>query len=82
LDVYNSLAIRHVVVPTLVLLAERDRIVDNAVVRRIVSQFPTADMTVREYAGASHTLEFERGGPPFLSDLIPWLQRVALKKAH
>jgi alpha-beta hydrolase superfamily lysophospholipase len=82
LDVYNSFAIRHVVVPTLVLLAERDRIVDNAVVRRIVNHFPTRDMTVREYSGASHTLEFERGGPPFLSDMISWVQRVALKKAH
>ncbi len=82
LDVYNSFAARHVVVPTLVLLAERDRIADNALVRRLVHRFPTADMTVREYSGASHTLEFEPGGPPFLSDLISWLQRVALKKAR
>jgi alpha-beta hydrolase superfamily lysophospholipase len=79
LDVYNGLAVRHVVVPTLVLLAECDRIIDNANVRRIVSRFPTADMTIREYRGASHTLEFERGGPPFLDDLIQWLQNRALK---
>jgi alpha-beta hydrolase superfamily lysophospholipase len=82
LDVYNSFATRHVVVPTLVLLAERDRIVDNAVVRRIVNHFPTTDMTVREYSGASHTLEFERAASPFLNDMIPWLQRIAWKKTH
>ena len=82
LDVYNSFAARHVMVPTLVLLAERDRIIDNAIVRRIVNHFPTADMTVREYCGASHTLEFERGGPPFQDDLVRWLQNKGSKKVR
>jgi alpha-beta hydrolase superfamily lysophospholipase len=81
LDVYNYFAARHVVAPTLVLLAKCDRIIDNSQVRRIVNCFPTADITVCEYPLASHTLEFEPGGPPFFSDLRPWLQRMALKKA-
>jgi alpha-beta hydrolase superfamily lysophospholipase len=82
LDVYNSFAARHVLVPTLVLLAECDRIVDNASVRRIVNRFSTADMTIREYCGASHTLEFERGGPPFQDDLVGWLQNKASKNVR
>jgi alpha-beta hydrolase superfamily lysophospholipase len=80
LDMYNRFAARHVVVPTLLLLAERDRIIDNAGVRRLVARFPVADLTVREYSGANHTMEFEMGGPPFLDDLIDWLQRQANKK--
>jgi alpha-beta hydrolase superfamily lysophospholipase len=73
LDVYLRLAARRVTVPVLVLLAGRDRIIDNAATRRFVGRFPTADRTVIEYPDAHHTQEFEPGGPPFLDDLIGWL---------
>jgi alpha-beta hydrolase superfamily lysophospholipase len=77
LDVYVRFALRRVRVPVLVLLAEHDRIIDNAATRRLVERIPVVDRTVIDYAGAHHTLEFEPGGPPFLADLLTWLDRHA-----
>ncbi len=73
MDVYLHFAARHVTVPVLVLLAERDCIIDNPATRRFVGRFPATDRTVIEYPNAHHTLEFEPGGPPFLEDLTGWL---------
>src|SRR5439155_3560464 len=73
MDVYLRFAARHVTVPVLLLLAQHDRIVDNVATRRLVARFPTTDKSVIEYPNAHHTLEFEPGGPPFLDDLIGWL---------
>jgi len=75
MDVYLRFAARHVTIPTLLLLAGRDRIIDNSATRRFIQQFPTTDTTIIEYPDAHHTLEFEAGGPPFLADLIEWLDR-------
>jgi alpha-beta hydrolase superfamily lysophospholipase len=75
LDVYLRFAAKHVTVPVLLLLAERDRIIDNAVTRRFVGRFSSVDVSVIEYPGAHHTLEFEAGGPPFLGDVVGWLQQ-------
>jgi alpha-beta hydrolase superfamily lysophospholipase len=74
MDVYLWFAARHVTTPTLLLLAEKDRIIDNARTRRFVERFQCADRTVIEYPGAHHTLEFEPGGPPFIQDLLRWLE--------
>jgi alpha-beta hydrolase superfamily lysophospholipase len=76
MDVYLRFAARHVTVPFLLLLAERDRIVDNAATRRAIGRFRTTGKTVIEYANSHHTLEFEPDGPPFLSDLTGWLNRT------
>jgi alpha-beta hydrolase superfamily lysophospholipase len=73
LDVYVRFAARHVTVPVLLLLAEQDRVIDNAATRRFVERFPTRDQTVIEYPGAHHTLDFEPGGPPYVGDLLGWL---------
>jgi alpha-beta hydrolase superfamily lysophospholipase len=73
MDVYLRFAAKYVRAPVLVLLAGRDRIIDNAATRRLVGRFPTPDRTVIEYADAHHTLEFEPGGAPFLTDLVNWL---------
>src|SRR5581483_10476397 len=77
MDVYLRFAARHITMPLLILLAEHDRIIDNAATRRYVERFPTQDRTVIEYAGAHHTLEFEPGGPPFLEDMLNWLGKHA-----
>jgi alpha-beta hydrolase superfamily lysophospholipase len=77
LDVYARLALKQIREPILVLLAEHDRIIDDVATRRLVEGIPAADRTVIEYAGAHHTLEFEPGGPPFLGDLLTWLDRHA-----
>jgi len=73
LDVYLRFAARSVTVPVLLLLAGQDRIIDNAATRQFVERFPTPDRTAIEYRGAHHTLEFEPGGPPFIDDVVDWL---------
>jgi alpha-beta hydrolase superfamily lysophospholipase len=75
MDVYLRFAVRHVTMPVLLLLAGQDRIIDNSATRRFCERFPTTDRTVIEYANAHHTLEFEPAGPPFLSDLLGWLEK-------
>jgi alpha-beta hydrolase superfamily lysophospholipase len=71
MDLYLKVARRYVTVPTLVLLAGRDRIIDNERTRRFVRRF--ADVSLAEFRDANHTLEFEGGGPPFLDCLERWL---------
>lgn len=67
---------QYVRVPTLLLLAGQDRIIDNVRTRRFVESFPSADRQVIEYPGRAHTLEFEE--PRQLEhDLIEWLLRHA-----
>jgi alpha-beta hydrolase superfamily lysophospholipase len=77
MDIYLRFAPKHVTMPVLVLLGGRDRIIDNAATRRFVDRFATADRTVTEYPEAHHTLEFEADGPPFLDDLLRWLEKQA-----
>jgi len=60
--------------PVLLMLAGRDRIVDNAATRRLIEQLPADRRTVLEYPEAHHTLEFEPSREQMFSDLIRWLQ--------
>jgi alpha-beta hydrolase superfamily lysophospholipase len=73
LDLYLRFAVSRVRLPVLLLLAEHDRIIDNARTRAFVERFPVDDKEVREYAGAHHTLEFEADPEPFIADLLRWL---------
>jgi alpha-beta hydrolase superfamily lysophospholipase len=66
---------RRIHLPVLLLLAEKDRIIDNATTRRFVEKFASADKEIIEYPGAHHTLEFEPDPDRFLDDLIRWLNR-------
>jgi alpha-beta hydrolase superfamily lysophospholipase len=75
LDGYLRFARRRVRVPVLLLLAGRDRIIDNARTRRLVHGFPAADREVIEYAAAHHTLEFEPDPDRHVGDLLRWLGR-------
>jgi alpha-beta hydrolase superfamily lysophospholipase len=75
LDMYLRRAWKWVTVPTLLLLAERDRIIDNGKTRRYVERYPGPKQVI-EYAGAHHTLEFEPDGHPFVRDLLEWMKRV------
>ena len=76
MDVYLRFAARHVTMPVLLLLAGKDRIIDNAATRRFIERFPATHKTVIENSGTHHTLEFEPGGPAFPSDLLEWLDRT------
>ena len=59
--------------PTLVMLAGRDRIIDNTASRVFFNRFVAAAPEVIEYADAQHTLEFEPNREQILDDLIDWL---------
>jgi alpha-beta hydrolase superfamily lysophospholipase len=72
LDIYLRRAKRWVKIPTLLLLAEKDRIINNAKTRRYVEKFP-GEKQIIEYPGAHHTLEFERDEHPFVTDMLKWL---------
>ena len=73
LDGYLRFAARRVRVPVLLMLAEYDRIIDNARTRRFVARLRSDDNQVIEYRGAHHTLEFEPEPDRFVDDLCRWL---------
>jgi len=75
LDFYLRLAAPYVHVPTLLMLAGQDRIVDNQRIRRLAARFP-GPCTILDYPEAQHTLEFEPRPEVFVSDLIDWLHRL------
>jgi alpha-beta hydrolase superfamily lysophospholipase len=77
LDGYLNFVPKYVRVPVLLLLAECDRIIDNARTRRFVKRFATPELQVIEYPGAHHTLEFEPDPERFVGDLQRWLERHA-----
>ncbi|MFO0945449.1 MAG: alpha/beta fold hydrolase [Planctomycetota bacterium] len=69
-------------VPSLLVLAGQDRIIDNEKVRAFFERFASPDKTVLEYPTAHHTLEFEPDPEPFFRDLIAWIIRVADEKSR
>lgn len=73
LDLYLRFVPPYVDMPVLMLLAEKDRIIDNARTRRYVERFASSDRTIIEYPGAHHTLEFEPDPEKFIGDVIAWL---------
>jgi alpha-beta hydrolase superfamily lysophospholipase len=75
LDRYVQYVPRHFSIPVLLMLAENDRIIDNAPTRRFVERFASADKEFIEYPGAHHTLEFELDADRFVNDLIRWLKQ-------
>ncbi|HEX6986622.1 MAG TPA: alpha/beta fold hydrolase [Planctomycetaceae bacterium] len=62
--------------PSLLMLAGRDRIVDNAATRRLVASFGSPVKTLLDYPEARHTLEFEPNRDRFVADLTEWLERT------
>jgi alpha-beta hydrolase superfamily lysophospholipase len=74
LDIYLRRARKRARVPVIVLLAENDRIVDNAKTRRFAEALPAGDKMIIEYP-SSHTLEFEPEGHRYLEDLRLWLDK-------
>lgn len=73
LDLYLRRAAKQVTVPTLLLLAGRDRVIDNAATRRVALGFASRDNRAIDYPDAHHTLEFEAADHPFVGDVIRWL---------
>jgi alpha-beta hydrolase superfamily lysophospholipase len=75
LDLYLRRAWKWVKIPSLLMLAGRDRIIDNAKTRRYVKRFPGPTQVI-EYPESHHTLEFEPEGHPFVGDLLLWMKSV------
>ncbi len=75
LDIVLRRAPKHVRVPVLLLLAGRDRIIDNTRTRAYLDRFAAMDRQVIEYPEAQHTLEFEPDPTPVFADVLDWLQR-------
>jgi alpha-beta hydrolase superfamily lysophospholipase len=75
LDHYVKRAPRQMHLPVLLLLAERDRIIDNEATRQFINRFAATDRQIIEYPGAHHTLEFEPDPERFVRDLLNWLER-------
>jgi alpha-beta hydrolase superfamily lysophospholipase len=75
LDIYLKFVPIHVRHPTLLMLAEHDRIINNGRTRAFVQRFATSDKTILEYPGTHHTLEFEPDPEFFIADAIQWLNK-------
>jgi alpha-beta hydrolase superfamily lysophospholipase len=75
LDVVLKRSPKHVAIPSLLLLAGRDRIIDNQRTRAYFERFAATDRQVIEYPEAHHTLEFEPDPTPLFADVLGWLER-------
>ncbi len=64
-------------VPTLLLLAEQDRIIDNTRTEAFVRRLVPTDLAVLTYAGAHHTLEFEPGREQYIEDVVRWMETTS-----
>lgn len=68
-------------VPTLLMLAGTDRIIDNPATRDWFTRLPTNEKTLIEYPNAAHTLEFEHDCP-FIIDWQKWLETQVARAAR
>jgi alpha-beta hydrolase superfamily lysophospholipase len=65
-----------VVCPTLLLLAGKDRIIDNDRTKRYFDRLQNKANRTIEYPESAHTLEFEPDRDVFINDLIEWMQLI------
>lgn len=61
--------------PVYLALAGQDRIIDNDATRDFLTPL-SASLTIREYPGAHHTLEFEFPDHPWFVDLLQWIESL------
>lgn len=60
--------------PCLLVLAGRDRIVDNPRTKSYFTNIASGDKTLLEYSNSAHTLEFESDVDQYINDLAAWLE--------
>ncbi len=77
LDRLVAYAARRIGCRVLVMLAGRDKIIDNVATQKFFEQVVSLDKTLFEYPKAEHTLEFEPERDQFIDDLLRWLDTVA-----
>jgi alpha-beta hydrolase superfamily lysophospholipase len=73
LERYAQTAFMRIRIPLLLLLAGRDQIVDNALVKRLFSACKSGGKVIKVYDGARHTLEFDACKREYFDDLVKWL---------
>ncbi|MCI0335529.1 MAG: lysophospholipase [Planctomycetes bacterium] len=66
--------------PLLLMLAGRDRIIDNRRVRDFFARVASENKSLIEYPSAAHTLEFEPDPQPYFNDLANWIGQTAVAK--
>jgi alpha-beta hydrolase superfamily lysophospholipase len=76
LTTYARQAASYLHMPVLLMLAGRDRIVDNRRTRAFLSRTGARTRTLIEYPNAAHTLEFESDPEPYFADLEQWIKSV------
>ena len=62
--------------PLHVLLAEDERIIDNAATRRFLRELTWPTLRITTYQRARHTLEFAGSRDRYLDDLVNWLREL------
>lgn len=72
-DLYLRRAVKRVTVPTLLVLGDRDRIIDNAPTRLLAGRFG-APVSIIDYPDAHHTLEFESDAHPWIGHAAQWIE--------
>ena len=65
-----------IVMPVMLMLAGKDRIIDNDRSRSYFERFASQSKRLIEYPAAHHTLEFEPDPEPFINDLTGWINDV------
>ncbi|MCS7168803.1 MAG: alpha/beta fold hydrolase [Gemmatales bacterium] len=76
LDWYLRGTPQYITCPVLLLLAGKDRIIDNDKTRRFFQRWASAHKTIIEYPQAHHTLEFEDDPDFFIRDILAWLEGI------
>jgi len=76
LNDYARSSAQEIHTPTLLMLAGRERIVDNRRTRDFFQRIAAADKRCVEYPDAAHTLEFEPDPTAYLDDLGAWIERI------
>lgn len=67
---------KHIHTPTLLVLAGRDRIVDNPPTLAFLQRSAATHKTLIEYPNGAHTLEFEAEPERYFADLADWIGRT------
>ena len=80
LNLYAAEAPEEIDVPLLLMLAGRDRIVDNRRVREFFESTRSSNKELIEYPQAAHTLEFEPDPLPYFEDLRGWAEDVVRRQ--
>lgn len=73
LERYAKTAFVGIRIPLLLLLAGRDRIVDNAAVKNLFLACASGNKVMKVYEQARHTLEFDPCREEYWDDLVKWL---------